>query len=291
MDFRDLKLLVDVVERGSLQGAARALSISRTTLRRRLEALEADVGLQLLVRGVAGVALTPAGAVVVEEGRLLLAHRQRMVTRAAAREDKVEGTVRLIMQVGMKHELRFAALSALRGAHPELSIVEREVENPLALLHEPFELMGYFGGPPPPGDWYSRVIARVPFRLLASPTYLRGAPAPRDLAGLAAHPLVLWSGAGHSPDVLPLQDGGTSPVRPWFVSADLEMVMGLVGAGMGLGLGPIFQGSDGLVPILSDVVGTEVTFRFLSPHTTSSDARIRAVHESVTRFLASLPEA
>lgn len=273
-----------------MHSAARKLRLPRSTLRRRLENLEADVGSRLLVRGVAGVALTSAGAVVVEEGRLLLEHRQRMAARVASSEKRAAGAVRVILPIGMKREFRLAVIAGLRAVNPEMCVIERECEEPLRLLREPFDFMLYFGDSPPQGDWYSRLIVRTPLRLLASPGYLSRAGAPRELSELAAHPVALWSGAGHAPDVLPLLDGGGFPVSPWFVSNNLELVMESVLAGMGITLGPIFGDMQGLVPILEQIVGSHAAVRTLSPHARSNDARVRAVQDNINRFVASLPE-
>lgn len=273
-----------------MHGAARKLRLPRSTLRRRLENLEADVGSPLLVRGVAGVALTSAGAVVVEEGRLLLEHRQRMVARAASSEERASGAVRVILPIGMKREFRLAVIAGLRAVNPDMCVIERECEDPLRLLREPFDLMLYFGASPPQGDWYSRLIIRAPFRLLASPGYLSRAGTPGELSELPAHPVAIWSGAGHALDVLPLLDGGGFPVSPWFVSNNLELVMESVLAGLGIAVGPMFGDMQGLVPILEQIVGSNAAVRTLSPHARSSDARVRAVQDNINRFVASLPE-
>lgn len=290
MDLSDLRLLLDVVDEGSVHGAARKLRLPRSTLRRRLENLEAEVGSPLLVRGVAGVTLTSAGAVIVEEGRLLLEHQQRMVARAASSEVHASGVVRVVLPIGMKREFRLAVIAGLRAVNPEMCIVERECEDPLRLLREPFDLMLYFGASPPRGDWYSRLIVRVPLRLLASPAYLLRAGTPRELSELGAHPVAIWSGAGHAPDVLPLLDGGSFPLNPWFISNNLELLMESVAAGMGIAMGPFFADMQGLLPILEHLVGSNVAVRTLSPHASSNDARVRAVQDSINRFVASLPE-
>ncbi len=290
MNFRDLKLFLDVVDSGSVQSAARKLGLPRSTLRRRIEAFEADVGSPLLLRGVEGVALTTAGAVVVEEGRLLLEHGQRILARASSSDERASGTVRVVVPLGMKREFRVAVMGGLREVNPDLCVVERECEEPLRLLHEPFDFMLYFGESAPPGDWYSRVLVRAPLRLLASPDYLARAGTPRTLAELANHRVVTWSGAGHAREVLPLLDGGEVPVNPWFVSNNLELVMDVVAAGMGIGMGPIFGAAQGLTPVLEDLVGAVEVVRTLSPHASAMDARLRAVQENINRFIASLPE-
>src|ERR1051326_4016132 len=56
-----LEAFVEVVHRGSVTGAARALYVTQPALTARLNALERDVGAALLVRRRGGVRLTEAG--------------------------------------------------------------------------------------------------------------------------------------------------------------------------------------------------------------------------------------
>ena len=58
---RHLDLLVNIAEFGSLSETARALSITPSTVARRLDALEADVHTQLFIRTTRTLRLTRAG--------------------------------------------------------------------------------------------------------------------------------------------------------------------------------------------------------------------------------------
>lgn len=290
MDLRDVALLLEVVRVGSVQRAARALNLSRSTVRRQLANLEDAVGAPLLVRTETGVSLTSAGAVVVDDGQLLLGHSQRMLARVKASHDRPAGTVRIILPTGIRREIRLWLLQRLHDANPDLRIEERESEDPLTLVHEPFDLMFYIGGPPPLGEWFSRVLARIPFRLFAARRYLERAGTPKDLDDLASHAVVTWHTRDEAPEELPLLAGGTFRVNPWFVSHNLENVMALVRDGLAIALGPVFMDNEGLVPFLGDVVGTTRAVRMLSPQSATSDARVNAFHQTITQFFASLPE-
>jgi DNA-binding transcriptional LysR family regulator len=61
VDIRQLRYFVAIVEEGSVSRAARKLHVVQPALSQRLADLEADVGVQLLVRGAQGTAPTPAG--------------------------------------------------------------------------------------------------------------------------------------------------------------------------------------------------------------------------------------
>jgi DNA-binding transcriptional LysR family regulator len=82
-----LEAFVEVVRRGSVTGAARALYVTQPALTARLNALERDVGAPLLVRRRGGVRLTEAGRAflpyaeralqAVGEGRVVLTELRR----------------------------------------------------------------------------------------------------------------------------------------------------------------------------------------------------------------------
>lgn len=75
-DLEELEVFLAVSEIGSAQSAARQLGISRSKVRRRLQALEQRVGVVLLWSDARGVHPTPAGRLLLEEGpELLRTHR------------------------------------------------------------------------------------------------------------------------------------------------------------------------------------------------------------------------
>jgi DNA-binding transcriptional LysR family regulator len=72
MDLEELRAFLDVVETGSFLAAAKSLGVSRTTLRRRVEALEARAGVPLLKSTPQGILLTEAGEVLAQRGRIMM---------------------------------------------------------------------------------------------------------------------------------------------------------------------------------------------------------------------------
>lgn len=93
MDFRQLRYFVTIVDSGTLTEASRRLHVVQPTLSQRLAALEADMGVQLLVRGRAGLVVTEAGQELYERARLIL--KQADLARAAVQEKAREATGRV----------------------------------------------------------------------------------------------------------------------------------------------------------------------------------------------------
>ena len=82
MGLDGIRFLMRVVELGSVQRAAHVIGMSRSSLRRKLDNIEAQVGTALFVHAAAGIVLTPSGAIVVEQGRALLERCEDMMAAA-----------------------------------------------------------------------------------------------------------------------------------------------------------------------------------------------------------------
>src|SRR5258708_16154370 len=77
MNFRQLACFVAVVDEGSFTRAARAIGIAQPSLSQHIRTLEEEVNGRLLERLPRGVALTPAGRVLLPEARAAVRAGQR----------------------------------------------------------------------------------------------------------------------------------------------------------------------------------------------------------------------
>ncbi|GAQ53338.1 LysR family transcriptional regulator [Streptomyces acidiscabies] len=92
MEIRQVQYFVAVAEERNFTRAAQRLTMTQPALSRAIRALERDLGAPLLDRTPQGVALTPVGEVMLDEGRALLARAADLtarVRRAAERYDTV----------------------------------------------------------------------------------------------------------------------------------------------------------------------------------------------------------
>ena len=82
MDFKQLKSFVSVVEYGNFTSAAAKLKISQPTVSTHVQALEDELGRQLMLRTAKRVKLTAYGAKVYEQALAILAMHERMTQSA-----------------------------------------------------------------------------------------------------------------------------------------------------------------------------------------------------------------
>lgn len=296
MNLDDLRALLGVVEHGSFQGAAKAMGIHRTRLRRQIETLEAVVGVPLLHRDTQGVSLTVAGEQVVLRAVPLLAEASTLLSEARAADESAIGTLRMIVPVGFSPGARVRALLALQEHNPQLALDMVEAEDPVAMLRAPFELMLHAGPSPARDGWFSRVLMNVPVSLMASPSYLERRGTPRRVEDLADHMLLTWRIETRFAATWPLLAGATVPIVARLISANAMLLSAVAVAGGGIALLPsaesLFAPTHAqLVPVLEDHVGAEVTFRTLSPRSTRSDPRLRALLENIHRMLVARAQA
>ncbi len=80
-DLDELRALLAIAEHSSAKAAADALNIPRSTLRRRIDALEQRVGATLLWADTRGTRLSPKGRLMVEEARTVLAAYAALIDR------------------------------------------------------------------------------------------------------------------------------------------------------------------------------------------------------------------
>ncbi|GAA4104810.1 LysR substrate-binding domain-containing protein [Actinomadura miaoliensis] len=126
MELRTLRYFVAVAEELHFGRAAARLHMSQPPLSRAIKQLETEVGASLLDRSSAGVALTPVGAVLLDEARALLAQADRMRVRVAAAAGAAAITVGILGDSTDPGAARLA--DAYHRRHPRVEVRVRETD-------------------------------------------------------------------------------------------------------------------------------------------------------------------
>lgn len=293
MDLKGIEALLALADTGTVAAAARQLDISRASVRRRLDALEADVGVILMYRGDGPVRLTPAGRLLVERGATLVRSARIAAQDARAAAKRPDGIARLIVPQGAPADIRARALMALGHLHPDLRFDIIDAEDPLTWLDDDFDVLVYFGARLSDGAFFMRSIARLAIGLVASPAYLEQHGMPQTIEALADHRLLVWREPRGTPDTLPGADGQRHPIRPALVSANMELIRELAAQGAGIGWASVapFGPSDearALVPVMPDVVASAVEVWMLCPLPSTLDPRSRVMIEALLEVVRAI---
>lgn len=122
MDWDHFRVFLAVARDGQLSAAARRLGVNHTTVARRLDALETELGAALFERRPTGCVLTEAG-----ERLIPLAERIEIETRAAVAavssgETEISGTVRVGAPDGLGNSFLAHELSLFAEQHPGITV-------------------------------------------------------------------------------------------------------------------------------------------------------------------------
>jgi hypothetical protein len=124
MDLRVLSYFVAVAEELHFGRAAVRLHMTQPPLSRAIAQLEADLGCVLLRRSPAGVSLTPAGALLHDEARTLLAQADQVRVKVAA--EAGAGTITIGTLADSAEQVGTRVLAAFRERHPGIRVRIRE---------------------------------------------------------------------------------------------------------------------------------------------------------------------
>jgi DNA-binding transcriptional LysR family regulator len=183
MHWDSLEVFTAVARAGSLQTAARALGVDRTTVGRRLSALEARLGSPLFLRSREGLALTPSGQRALTHAQAMEAAARAFVTTASP-EDDVVGLVRLAVTEALAPFVVEQGLVALTERHPRLSLEVHGGNRRLDLASGEADL-ALRVDPLRGAELRARCISRSSVALYAARGYLgtRSVKTPAHLAG------------------------------------------------------------------------------------------------------------
>ena len=117
-----LEILDSIDRRGSFAKAAEELNKATSALSYGVQKLEDQLGLSIFVRQGRRSVLTPAGRLVLEEGRTILGATARLADKAKEVAAGWEPRLRVGVESIVNHRVFFDVLAAFQNDHPNLEI-------------------------------------------------------------------------------------------------------------------------------------------------------------------------
>ena len=200
MELRQLRSFVVLAEELHFRRAAERLGIAQPSLSQQLRRLEDSLGVRLLERDRRRVALTPAGAALLEEARGVLSAADRAADAARAAAAGERGRLRLNLTRSLTGGVAGEIVERFRAQHPGVQLeldVGTSMLNAVALREDMIDVA--FVRPPLVDDGLEVLeLGREPMVCVVPtrhPLARRRTIRPEDLAG---EPLVWWP-EGHAP--------------------------------------------------------------------------------------------
>ncbi|KTE21367.1 LysR family transcriptional regulator [Sphingopyxis sp. H050] len=290
-DYEGWACFVAVADGGSFTAAAAALGLSKASVSKAVTRLEASLGITLLHRSSRVVAVSTAGAGLLDEARAMVA--AATAATEAARGDRVDlaGPIRLAAPMSFGIKVLGPPLAAFLEQHPAVQIEVALSDARSDLLAEGIDLALRISSMED-SSLLARTIAPVATSVLTSPAYLDRYGTPRHPLDLSDHRLV---GYGHRDKVFPIrfhragEEATVVPTGPLFANNG-DIVVPLLLAGSGIAVLPDFiaeaeLASGALVRILADWSLPSSFLHLLSPPSRLRPARVRALSDYLVQGL------
>ncbi|MGF6275415.1 DNA-binding transcriptional LysR family regulator [Massilia sp. UYP11] len=288
-EWTDLRFFLELARAGTLSGASRRLDVEHTTVARRIDRLETQLGATLFDRSREGYELT-------EVGLALLPHAEAMEGAALAAAEQIggaevaaHGVVRLGVPEVFGVKVVAPLLVSLLDQHPDLQIDLLALPRFANLANREADL-GVMLDPPTTGRYVVTRLASFRFYLYASPAYLARHPPIRTQADLARHDFVDYvQDRLASRELSYLNELGFTPRRRMCCSGMTAQIEA-ASLGMGLMMAPPYAVPDDgrLVPVLPGF-SAERSFWLAAPTDLYRLRRVKVVWDVLREYADSSP--
>ncbi|MDE2428829.1 MAG: LysR family transcriptional regulator [Burkholderiales bacterium] len=284
-EWTDLRYFLELARVGTLSGASRRLGVEHTTVARRIDRLETQLGAALFDRSREGYELT-------EMGQTLLPHAETMESAALMATDQLgsssitaHGVVRLGVPEMFGTLVIAPLLVSLLQNHPDLSI-DLLVQPRFANLANREADLGVMLDPPNTGRYVFTRLATFRLNLYASPDYLARHPPIVSNADLARHDFVDYVQDRLASSELNFLDKLGFTPRRRMCSTGMMAQCQAAAAGLGLIMAPPYAiPADGsLVPVLRESFYTERSYWLAAPTDLYRLQRVRIVWNLLREF-------
>lgn len=279
MDLNALREFSAIAAEGSFAAAARRLDTPKSTVSKRIQDLEAALGVQLIERTTRRLKLTAEGALVLARAERILADAEEIETAVGRGADVVRGHLRICAPVLFGQSFLGQVAAVCRHLYPDLSLEIVLSDSQPDLIEDGFDGAIRLGSVVD-SRFVARRLAGTIRECVAAPDLVLAPLAhPRDLAALP----VLLFGVGLVQSWRFVHDGAEASVR---LVSGLSMTSypGLREAaigGAGVALLPLYLverdlAEGRLVRVLEGWHAPEMDVTFVYPDAHALTARLRA---------------
>ena len=212
--LKQIESFVSVATKGSLTAAALAEGVAPAVMGRRIDALEARLGVKLLLRTTRKLTLTHEGSAFLEDCQRLLAELASAEAGVSAGGVQASGHLRITAPAGFGRRHVAPLVPEFLALHPEVSLSLNLSDRVVDIVNEGFDCAVRVGDMPD-SSLVSTRLADNRRLCVGAPSYLKRAGTPKHPSELARHAcLILSSEASQTRGWAFQIDGTLTHLRP-----------------------------------------------------------------------------
>lgn len=276
-----MRTFVETVRSGGFSAAARRLDLPRSKVSKQIQALEAMLGAQLLMRTTRSIHLTEAGTAYLDAAIDILQALDAAEDEARGSAAGLRGVLRINAPVSFGVRVLARLVPKFHALHPDVELQLSLTDQLIDPIRGGFDLTIRIANLQD-SSLAARQIMPAPRRLVASPTYLEHAGAPTEPKDLAKAAMLNY-GCLQGGITLAFSRGTTVQrvrTRGPLMADSGDFLCQMAEAGLGIALLPDFITADAiaagrLVPVLTDWQPPPIAVHALFPAARTLPKRTR----------------
>ncbi|MEK8022262.1 MAG: LysR family transcriptional regulator [Candidatus Hydrogenedentota bacterium] len=277
-----MRIFVAVVDAGGFSRAARALSVPKSFVSRKVALLEEHLGVRLLNRTTRSLSLTDAGREFHEQAARVVASAEEAERTVTGMRETPSGLLRITAPVEFGIEYLGPVATGFMARYPEVRLDLALTDRTVDLVEEGVDL-AIRATSLADSSLIARPLGKARFILVASPKYLAARGVPKRPSDLTAHDAIVYGTVTAKPTWI-LENKGRKvrvPIKPRQTSTVLALAREAALAGLGIAFLPSFLcvaeiRRKSLVPILERFLPAERAIHVVYPARRHLAAKTRA---------------
>jgi DNA-binding transcriptional LysR family regulator len=295
---RDMATFQTLARTGTISAAAHELGVAPSAVSRRLKALEARLGTELVRRSTRALVLTPAGEAYLERAKGLLASIDALEEEMREESLGIAGPVKLAAPLSFGLGELPGPMERFLSENPAVTLELDLRDDQVDLVREGFDLALRIGELPA-SSLIAKRFCTIPIQVGASPAFLERHGNPQSPAEFEGLPGLVYANAQRG-DVLRYEGQGGEEGRVQLtrrvVANNGDMLASLAAAGHGIYHAPDFImrshfDSGRLVQLFPDWNWGSVALQAVWPPTQHQPVRVRCLIDFLARELSRSPKA
>lgn len=283
LNWDDTPVFLAIARTGTLTGASEVLGTGVATVSRRIERLEAVLGVPLFARHQTGYTLTDEGEALLPRAEALDA-AMRDFREGANAEAEVIGHVRLVTAENLANPIIIPALAPLLDQHPGLTL-EVITDVATANLHRRDADLAVRMVRPTRGNVTVRRIGTLGFGLYGSSTYMASRTENPDDTSLANDRMIGWTERQGMLDAAKWLERLLRGRPPALLTSTLSAQLSAAKAGLGLAILPHFLARESDLQQLPMELGLDQPIWLVIHSDLSASQRVRVVADQLAEII------
>ena len=291
ISFEQLKSMVvfaQVIEQGTLSGAAKKIGLSRAVVSYHIKKLEAHLGIKLLNRSTRAISLTEAGTQYYQYCRVIAEQASNANLKIENLKHEPVGLIKITCPVNIGLQKIVPALNEFRALYPKIELDVMLTDDVINIMKEGIDL-AIRGAPLPDSGLQASKISTLATCLCGAPNYFEKHGIPKHPTQLTAHQWVLYKLTSNTLELTKGTRSFSIEMKGTISTNNAAAKTAFVMGGHGLGRIPVYDAkpkiiAGTLVSVLDDYALKDINLYGVFPPGNADSKKLRLIIDYLKDF-------